>query len=179
MLLETDWDDPDVKIRGQCWFNNSSVEQTRPCVSPIQFPLTHLVQRQRLLSAKPTTIRKLPGFNPLTHLCCKIPQNVTGGWSGGASALTLLSRTGILLIYCFEITPSPQKKKKKKEQTNKQTKNKNSLALPSVVMRVSSSGSAPVCSTAEVRENAALLISSTTTPTESHRGGKTKSAIPA
>lgn len=50
---------------------------------------------------------------------------------------------------------------------------KNSLAPPSVVMRVSPSDSSPILGIAEVRRNEALLISSTTTPCERHRGEET------
>lgn len=50
---------------------------------------------------------------------------------------------------------------------------KNSLAPPSVVMRLSPSDSSPILGIAEVRRNEALLISSTTTPRERHRGEET------
>lgn len=50
---------------------------------------------------------------------------------------------------------------------------KNSLAPPSVVMRLSPSDSSPILGIAEVRRNEALLISSNTTPREWHRGEET------
>lgn len=148
---------PDVNVWGQQRSTiHLNLQQTRQSIVAIQ-PITHLAQRLWLLSTKPTTIRQLPVL-PLTHLCCKIPQNLTGVSAGGASAVTLLFKTHSLLIVCFE------SHRPFRQQTNPQKIN--SLALLSVVMRVSS--------VVEVRSNVALLISATTTPTIEHRGGKTK-----
>lgn len=87
---------PDVNVWGQQRSTiHLNLQQTRQSIVAIQ-PITHLAQRLWLLSTKPTTIRQLPVL-PLTHLCCKIPQNVTG-----VSAVTLLFKTHSLLIVCFE-----------------------------------------------------------------------------
>lgn len=67
VLTNTDWHKVPKLSRTKDWprppesVNNSSVEQTRQSIAPVRF-ITHLAQRLRLLSTKPTTIRQLNRF---------------------------------------------------------------------------------------------------------------------